>query len=234
MSHPTSPVVRNFASVKPEVVGRSRGAEIQILIGPADDAPNFSTRRFTLAAGGRIPRHLHPTIEHEQVILSGSMVIGLDARESEVIEGDSIFIPAGVAHWYENRTDERAVHKLQLPHESLLNASRMTCSAFLLVAGANRSATELCHANRSLALALVTARLLSSSLEFGDSKTRSAAPSDCVTTTTSSRRAANLPPVSTAEDRRKEEDQRDDSRIEVFEIVDRPFSGRGAKRFAYA
>jgi len=115
MSHPTSPVVRNFATVKPEVVGRSRGAEIQILIGPADGAPNFSTRRFTLAAGGRIPRHLHPTIEHEQVMLSGSMVIGLDNREVEVAAGDAIFIPAGVAHWYENRSDGTAAFLCMVP-----------------------------------------------------------------------------------------------------------------------
>jgi len=106
MSHPTSPVVRNFTAVKPEVVERARGAAIQILIGPADGASNFSTRRFTLAPGGRIPRHRHDTIEHEQVMLSGSMVIGLDDREVEVGTGDVIFIPAGVAHWYENRSDE--------------------------------------------------------------------------------------------------------------------------------
>ena len=116
MSYPASPVVRNFATVKPEVVGRSRGATIQTLIGPADGAPHFTTRRFTLAAGGRIPRHRHANIEHEQWILSGSMVIGLDDREAVVVEGDSIFIPAGVAHWYENRTDEPVSFLCVIPH----------------------------------------------------------------------------------------------------------------------
>lgn len=116
MSHPTSAVVRNFAAVKSAVVDRARGATIQTLIGPADGAPNFITRRFTLAAGGRIPRHRHATIEHEQVILSGSMVIGLDDRETVVTEGDSIFIPAGVAHWYENRTDEPVSFICVIPH----------------------------------------------------------------------------------------------------------------------
>lgn len=116
MSHPTSPVVRNFTAVKPEVVERSRGAAIQIMIGPSDGAPNFITRRFTLAAGGRIPRHFHATIEHEQVMLSGSMVIGLDNREVEVATGDVIFIPAGVAHWYENRTDEPVAFLCMVPH----------------------------------------------------------------------------------------------------------------------
>ena len=31
------------------------------------------------------------------------MVIGLDKREATVSAGDCVFIPAGVAHWYENR-----------------------------------------------------------------------------------------------------------------------------------
>jgi quercetin dioxygenase-like cupin family protein len=40
------------------------------------------------------------------VVLAGRMVIGLDRREIEVGPGDSIFIPAGVSHWYENRESE--------------------------------------------------------------------------------------------------------------------------------
>ena len=115
MSHPTHAVVRTSAAIKPEVVERSRGASIQVLIGPAQGAPNFTTRRFTLAPGGRIPRHLHAAIEHEQVMLSGSMVIGFDDREVEVAAGDAIFIPAGVAHWYENRSDETAAFLCVVP-----------------------------------------------------------------------------------------------------------------------
>ena len=66
--------------------------------------------------GAEFPDIAIATIEHEQVILSGSMVIGLDDREMEVIEGDSIFIPAGVAHWYENRTDEPVSFLCMVPH----------------------------------------------------------------------------------------------------------------------
>jgi len=115
MSHLPSPVIRSSAAVTPQPVERTRGAAIQILIGPADGAPNFITRRFSLAAGGRIPRHRHDTIEHEQVMLSGSMVIGLDNREVEVSDGDCIFIPAGVAHYYENRSDAPAVFLCMVP-----------------------------------------------------------------------------------------------------------------------
>ena len=115
MSHIPSPVIRDAAAVTPQPVERTRGTAIQILIGPADGAPNFMTRRFTIDPGGRIPRHRHDSIEHEQVMLAGTMTIGLDRREADVTAGDSIFIPAGVAHWYENRTDEPVAFLCMVP-----------------------------------------------------------------------------------------------------------------------
>lgn len=115
MSNSSPPVVRSSASVPSQAVGRTRGASIQVLIGPTDGAPNFVTRQFTLEANGRIPCHRHDTIEHEQIMLSGSMVIGLANREIEVNEGDAVFIPAGVAHWYENRTGKTATFLCMVP-----------------------------------------------------------------------------------------------------------------------
>lgn len=98
-------VVRPMSMPEERPVERARGASIQVLLGPEDGTPNFVTRRFTLAPGGRIPCHRHPAIEHEQIVLEGEMVIAFDDREQVVRTGDCIFIPAGVAHWYENRTD---------------------------------------------------------------------------------------------------------------------------------
>lgn len=103
MSHAPTPVVRPRNSVASLPVPRCRGTSIQVLLGPESGVPNFITRQFTIEPGGRIPCHRHDTIEHEQVILDGVMVISLDGRETEVTRGDSIFIPAGVRHWYENR-----------------------------------------------------------------------------------------------------------------------------------
>jgi quercetin dioxygenase-like cupin family protein len=88
---------------RPSTVEGARGTSIQVLLGPEDGTPNFVTRRFTIDPGGRIPCHRHPTIEHEQVVLEGEMVLALDEREHVVRAGDCVFIPAGVAHWYENR-----------------------------------------------------------------------------------------------------------------------------------
>jgi len=78
-------------------------AGMQILIGPAEGAPHFVMRRFSIEPGGRVPKHVHDTIEHVQYVLEGEMVIGTEEGEKVAREGDGILIPAGVAHWYENR-----------------------------------------------------------------------------------------------------------------------------------
>ena len=99
-------------------VDRAPGARMQVLLGPEDGTPNFVTRRFTLDPGTRIPRHQHDSIEHEQVMLAGRMTLGLDADEVEVAAGDCMLIPAGVAHWYENRGAEPAVFLCVVPRTS--------------------------------------------------------------------------------------------------------------------
>lgn len=98
-------VVRHIDQPPASEVEHARGATIQVLLGPADGAPRFVTRRFTLDPGGRIPCHRHADIEHQQVVLEGRMRLGLDDRTVEVGPGDCVFIPAGVAHWYENAGD---------------------------------------------------------------------------------------------------------------------------------
>ncbi len=103
MSHAPTAVIRASNSVEAIDVPRSRGTTLQVLLGPESGVPNFITRQFTVEPGGRIPCHRHDTIEHAQVVLAGAMVISLDGRESEVSTGDSVFIPAGCSHWYENR-----------------------------------------------------------------------------------------------------------------------------------
>ncbi len=94
------------AQVEARPVARARGASMAVLVGPPQGAPNFVTRRFSLAPGGRIPEHRHPAIEHEQVVTRGAMVLTLDGEPRTVRAGDAVFIPAGCAHAYENRGAE--------------------------------------------------------------------------------------------------------------------------------
>lgn len=96
------PIIRSISSVPLAEVDRSRGAHIQILLGPQDEMPTCFTRRFTIEPGGRIPLHRHDSIEHEQIILEGEMLLNLDGEEVLVRAGDVVFIPAKVTHSYLN------------------------------------------------------------------------------------------------------------------------------------
>ena len=98
------PIVRRSDDVAAIPVERAEGATIRVLLGPGDDMPNFFLREFTLQPGARIPTHLPPDIEHEQLVTAGEMTLGMGDREWTVHTGDSVFIPAAVAHWYENRS----------------------------------------------------------------------------------------------------------------------------------
>ncbi len=97
-------------------VKRARGARMGVLIGPEQGAANFITRRFVLSPGARIPAHSHPTIEHEQVMVRGEMVLGADGEVRTVRAGDAMFLPAGCAHWYENRTAEEVEFLCIIPN----------------------------------------------------------------------------------------------------------------------
>lgn len=94
--------VKPEGSVKPQRVEKAEGTEIAWLVDRNDGAPNFEMRKFTIKTGGSIPAHYHPEIEHEQYVLKGRYKIGLDDNVLEVKEGDSIFIPKGTRHWYQN------------------------------------------------------------------------------------------------------------------------------------
>lgn len=98
----TEMIIKRMSDVPPVPVERSKGATIQVLLGPGDPMPNFYTRCFTLEPGATIPAHSHDTIEHEQVMLDGQMVITIAGRETVVNAGDVIYIPAKASHAYRN------------------------------------------------------------------------------------------------------------------------------------
>ncbi len=90
--------VRRAADYPIEPVDAGSGTERQVLIG-GDTGPNFQMRRFIMQPGGGMPRHTN-TVEHEQYVLRGQASVGIGTEVYEVSEGDVVFIPAGVPHWY--------------------------------------------------------------------------------------------------------------------------------------
>jgi quercetin dioxygenase-like cupin family protein len=94
--------IKPNGKVAPQKVETAVGTEIQWLVDRNDGAQNFEMRKFTIKPGGSIPKHYHPDIEHEQYVLKGTYKVGLGGRVRVVKAGDSIYIPPGTPHWYEN------------------------------------------------------------------------------------------------------------------------------------
>lgn len=101
-----TPQVRRAADVEYESVDLAEGLRKGVLLGDDQGTPNFDMRRFVLEPGARVPRHTNE-VEHEQFVVEGTYVVGIDEETHTVSAGDSLLIPAGVDHWYRNDTDTR-------------------------------------------------------------------------------------------------------------------------------
>ena len=95
-----SGVVKQADAVRRQAVSAGTSTETQVLLGPNDGVPNFAMRRFTMGAGGGMPRHTND-VEHEQYVLRGRARVGIGAEVHEVGAGTALFIPAGAPHFYE-------------------------------------------------------------------------------------------------------------------------------------
>ena len=110
-----SPVVQRAEDIEYEPVDAADGLEKGVLVDEDRGAPNFAIRRFTLEPGGRVPKHTNE-IEHEQYVLSGEYVVGIEDEEHVVSAGDSLLIPAGTVHWYRNEGDEQGAFLCAVPN----------------------------------------------------------------------------------------------------------------------
>ena len=109
------PVIRRPHDVVYERVGAADGLSKGVLIGEDQGAPNFAMRRFVLDPGATVPEHTN-AVEHEQFVLSGEYVVGIDDEEYTVSAGDSMLIPAGAVHWYRNEGDEPGAFICAVPN----------------------------------------------------------------------------------------------------------------------
>jgi len=107
-------VIRHSTDIDYETVEAADGLRKGVLIGEEQGAPNLAIRRFTLAPGGKVPRHTNE-IEHEQYVLAGEYVVGVGDEEHTVTAGDSLHIPAGVVHWYRNDGEEEGAFICAVP-----------------------------------------------------------------------------------------------------------------------
>ena len=76
----------------------------QVLIS-SEEGPHFSMRRFIMQPGGGMPNHTN-TVEHEQYVLRGTAQIGIADKVYDVKQGNVVYIPPDVPHWYKTTSDE--------------------------------------------------------------------------------------------------------------------------------
>lgn len=99
------PLLRRAEEIEYEEQDAADGMFKGVLVGPDDGAPNYAMRRFRLDPGTEVPRHTN-RVEHEQYVLSGPYVVGIEDEERVVETGDAVFVPGGAVHWYRNEGDE--------------------------------------------------------------------------------------------------------------------------------
>ncbi|TVQ63723.1 MAG: cupin domain-containing protein [Phycisphaerales bacterium] len=76
------------------------GAEMAVMVGREDGAPNFALRHFRVRPGGHTPRHSHD-YEHEVFIVEGGGTVLLEGAERPIRAGDVIYIPADEEHQFQ-------------------------------------------------------------------------------------------------------------------------------------
>ncbi|MEF8820675.1 MAG: cupin domain-containing protein [Halovenus sp.] len=108
------PRIRRAEDIEYEPLDAADGLSKGVLVNEAYGAPNIALRKFVLDAGATVPEHTNE-IEHEQYVLSGEYVVGIEGEEYTVAAGDTIHIPAGAVHWYRNEGDEEGVFLCAVP-----------------------------------------------------------------------------------------------------------------------
>jgi quercetin dioxygenase-like cupin family protein len=116
MAQTSSPLVKQAGSIEHEPLDAAEGLKKGVLLGPGDGTPNLALRRFVLEGDSSVPKHTNK-VEHEQYVLEGQYVVGIDDEEHAVSAGDSIHIPAGTVHWYRNESDAQGAFICAVPNE---------------------------------------------------------------------------------------------------------------------
>lgn len=84
-------------------IPNTKKANISVLT-PKEDK-DFIVRKIVLSNGGFMPNHKNE-IQHQQFVLNGEAKVVIGDEEFHAKKGDFLYIPAGVAHYYEACFDQ--------------------------------------------------------------------------------------------------------------------------------
>ena len=85
----------------------SEGVDRWSLVDGSLGAESLSVGDVTVAPGGQVPTHIHPT-EEAMVILEGELQAMLGDEVIDVKEGQVVLAPAGVRHGFVNKSSASA------------------------------------------------------------------------------------------------------------------------------
>lgn len=85
----------------------SEGVDRWSLVDGSLGAESLSVGDVTVAPGGQVPTHIHPT-EEAMVILEGELQAVLGDEVIDVKEGQVVLAPAGVRHGFVNKSSASA------------------------------------------------------------------------------------------------------------------------------
>jgi len=74
-----------------------------------DEAPQYKVKRIEVLPGKRLSYQKHARRSEHWMAVSGQARVTLDGREIILLEGQTVDIPAGVAHRIENMGDNTLV-----------------------------------------------------------------------------------------------------------------------------
>lgn len=89
---------KNSADFETNGIPKTVNANIAVLT-PSEEK-DFIVRKVSLKSGGSMPNHTNE-IQHQQYVLKGEAKVVVGNEEYHAKQGDFIYIPAGVSHYYE-------------------------------------------------------------------------------------------------------------------------------------
>lgn len=88
----------NSDTIEKKHIPKTQKAQIALLT-PNEDK-DFLVRKINLTSGGSMPNHINK-IQHQQYVLKGEAKVVIGEKEYHAKEGDFLYIPAGINHYYE-------------------------------------------------------------------------------------------------------------------------------------
>ncbi len=89
---------KNIKDYETNEIPKTNGANIAVLTPSIDK--DFIVRKVSLEVGGTMPNHTN-LIQHQQYVLNGEAKVKIGDEIIHAKEGDFLYIPAGVPHYYE-------------------------------------------------------------------------------------------------------------------------------------